>query len=147
MHFFATLKEQALAPVNSIDFSRVYRQVEHIMGSEPLLAHLIALNGCPKQIPKFFRVRGVNEESLLYFKWQLLCFRDKIPEPRLFSYPCIFFERNEGEIYWRWLRSAVVSIVREAPPCCDPRFNPLAIYWGARYIDSLTSDKTIKLVC
>lgn len=146
MDLFSTLKEHADTPLNNSGFTGFFEKVKHSMVSEPLLAHLCALNEHPRLIPKFFRKHGVNEESLLFFKWQLSCFHAELPKPCLLSYPMIFFERNDPLAYWHWLRAVIVTIVRSAPPCSDPRFNPLAIYWGARYIDTLTTPKTVKLV-
>lgn len=146
MDLFATLKEHAEAPLSNPGFTGFFEKIRHSMVSEPLLAHLCALNGRPKLIPKFFRKHGVNEESLLFFKWQLSCFHSEIPKAKLACYPFIFFESNDPSAYWHWLRSIVVTIVRSSPACSDPRFNPVAIYWSARYIDTLTSAKTAKLV-
>lgn len=146
MYLFANLKEYAQEPILNPGFAGLFEQVKHTMVAEPLLAHLCALNGHPRKIPFFYRRKGVGEESLLFFKWQLSCFHHELSEPKLFKYPCFFFERNAAAAYWHWLRSIVTTILRTAPPCQDPRFNPLAIYWTARYIDSLNSAKTIKLV-
>lgn len=146
MDLFANLKEQSKVEDDAHGFAELFKHVEHQMSLEPLLAHLCALNGKPKLIPRYFRKHGVNEESLLFFKWQLSCFHLNIPKPRLSVDPIIFFERNAAEVYWRWLRCIIVTIIRSAPSSSDPRFNPLAVYWSARYIDSLTSEKTVKLV-
>lgn len=146
MDFFANLKEYSKSTTIIPGFAGLFEEVRHSMVNEPLLAHLCALNEHPKKIPKFFRNHGVNEESLLFFKWQLSCFHLEVPAPCLSSYPFIFFERHAPAAYWRWLRAMVVTIVRSAPSSSDPRFNPLTIYWGARYIDTLVSDKTAKLV-
>lgn len=146
MNLYASLNEYGKTVPDDLGFAGLFSQVQRRMAFEPLLAHLSALNDRPRLIPKFFRQRGVGEESLLFFKWQLACFHRVIPEPCLVSLPLVFFEREEAAAYWKWLSSIIVTIIRSAPSSNDPRFNPLALYWGARYLDSLTSNKTPKLV-